>query len=368
MKHLNLLKSTLLLCALIVGSTSVWANPGDEIKSPGDVVSGKWYYLKGLYTSSGKEHILYYSIPTDQDKNGGKPSGEDAAALDIANATPVLFTQVTGGWTIKSPKGFYIRPHSSNGQTYLQTDEYILTLESGTTKEGKNKGIRIGSFTSTGGSPKTYYIQSNKTDRRFGGYTATQWDVTLIEAYAPATFASGKTMISFSDKNHALDLTTANLPSGLAAYKVTAADASSVTLTAVNSTVAKNTGIILTGSESTNYNIPVVGSGTDISASNLLVAANGTDNVTSAYVLSDGKFHPVAAAGVVIPAGKAYLPAGSLSAHELDITFDNGDVTGIEAVETQKTFDGAFYNLNGQRVAQPAKGLYIVNGKKVVIK
>jgi len=30
--------------------------------------------------------------------------------------------------------------------------------------------------------------------------------------------------------------------------------------------------------------------------------------------------------------------------------------------------DGNFYNLAGQRVAQPAKGLYIVNGKKVIIK
>ena len=30
--------------------------------------------------------------------------------------------------------------------------------------------------------------------------------------------------------------------------------------------------------------------------------------------------------------------------------------------------DGIYYNLAGQRVAQPTKGLYIVNGKKVVIK
>ena len=27
-----------------------------------------------------------------------------------------------------------------------------------------------------------------------------------------------------------------------------------------------------------------------------------------------------------------------------------------------------FYNLNGQRVVQPTKGLYIVNGKKIVVK
>lgn len=344
----------------------MWANPGDEIKSPSNVASGKWYYIKGLYTSSGTEYTIYYSIPSAEEKEGGKPAGEDAAALSISDATPVLFTKVTGGWTIKSPNGFYIRPHSSNGQTYLQTDEYILTLANGTTKEGANKGVKIGTYTS---GTKTYYIQANKTSRRLGGYTNTQWDVTLVEAYAPASFAAGKTMISFSNAKQALDLTTANLPSGLAAYKVTAADASSVTLTAVNSAVEKNTGIILTGTAGTTYNIPVVGTGTDISASNLLVASDGTSNVTDAYVLSDGKFHPVADAGLVIPAGKAYLPKGSLSAHELGITFDNGDVTGIADVRAKmEDFKGEFFNLSGQRVAQPTKGLYIVNGKKVIIK
>ena len=360
MKHLNLLKSTLLLCALIVGSTSVWANPGDEIKSPGDVVSGKWYYIKGVTTISSVETIMYYG-PTEVDTKNTKVKSN--AVTDISNAMPVKFTAVSGGWTIETPNGNYIRPHSSNGESYFQESAISLTLESGKTKEGTGKGIKIGKYTASG---KDWYLQANNSALKIGGYKNTQYDVTLVEAYTPATFAVGKTMISISRTIGALDL--AHMPSGLKAYKVSSANASSVTLTEVTEAVAKNTGLILTGTAGETYNIPVIGSGTDISASNLLVAANGTDNVTSAYVLSDGKFHPVAAAGVVIPAGKAYLPAGSLSAHELDITFDNGDVTGIEAVETQKAFDGAFYNLNGQRVAQPAKGLYIVNGKKVVIK
>ena len=47
MKKLNVLTRMLLLVALLVGSTSsVWAAPGDEIKSPSNVVSGKWYYIK----------------------------------------------------------------------------------------------------------------------------------------------------------------------------------------------------------------------------------------------------------------------------------------------------------------------------------
>lgn len=47
-----------------------------------------------------------------------------------------------------------------------------------------------------------------------------------------------------------------------------------------------------------------------------------------------------------------------------------GTVTGIEAIQTTKTAtaDGKWYNLQGQEVAVPTKGLFIKNGKKFVIK
>ena len=44
------------------------------------------------------------------------------------------------------------------------------------------------------------------------------------------------------------------------------------------------------------------------------------------------------------------------------------ETTGINGVEKATVENGQFFNLAGQRVAQPTKGLYIVNGKKVIIK
>ena len=41
---------------------------------------------------------------------------------------------------------------------------------------------------------------------------------------------------------------------------------------------------------------------------------------------------------------------------------------GIEAVEQAVKAYNQYFNLAGQRVTQPTKGLYIVNGKKVIIK
>ena len=65
-------------------------------------------------------------------------------------------------------------------------------------------------------------------------------------------------------------------------------------------------------------------------------------------------------------AGKIYLQGkASYGAREF---LGFGDVTAINKVEMKKVEDGVFYNLAGQQVAQPTKGLYIVNGKKVVIK
>ena len=49
----------------------------------------------------------------------------------------------------------------------------------------------------------------------------------------------------------------------------------------------------------------------------------------------------------------------------------DGETTGIAHISTDGQMnleEGAFYNLNGQRVANPTKGLYIVNGRKVMIK
>lgn len=75
--------------------------------------------------------------------------------------------------------------------------------------------------------------------------------------------------------------------------------------------------------------------------------------------------------GQSVPAGKAYLIIAdppTASREFIGISFGDEDVTGVNEVKVQKEVRGEYYNLNGQRVAQPTKGLYIVNGKKVIIK
>ena len=154
--------------------------------------------------------------------------------------------------------------------------------------------------------------------------------------------------------------------SGLKAYKATAAAGTEVTLESV-AAVPAGTPLVLKG-EGT-FAVPAIASATPIEG-NLLRAGDGTTTIGGSerfdYILSNGTFYRALEGTVAV--GKAYLHLDSAPARELSIVFADGETTGIQAIEAKKVENGEFYNLAGQRVAQPSKGLYIVNGKKVIIK
>ena len=88
------------------------------------------------------------------------------------------------------------------------------------------------------------------------------------------------------------------------------------------------------------------------------------------YVLSGQNFVWVKDAGT-LAAGKCWIelvPQSAAHARRLSIVHE-GETTGINAVSSAAANeDGEWYDLSGRRVAQPAKGIYVKNGKKVVIK
>ena len=67
-----------------------------------------------------------------------------------------------------------------------------------------------------------------------------------------------------------------------------------------------------------------------------------------------------------MPANKAYLPSGGSSTNILSLTF--GSLTGIETATQAQPGQKAVFDLQGRRVEKAQKGLYIVNGKKVLVK
>ena len=149
----------------------------------------------------------------------------------------------------------------------------------------------------------------------------------------------------------------------------------------VRDVIPANTAVIIFGNEGTysltshNGDVPAI-------TSNLLkgvleatsVADLEQENGTDIYVLSRGQnsyigFRKAGGAVKTIPANRAYLPyTASNNVQELSISFDDEDATGIADIAGHTdSGETKIYNLAGQRVKNPQRGIYIVNGKKVYI-
>ena len=95
------------------------------------------------------------------------------------------------------------------------------------------------------------------------------------------------------------------------------------------------------------------------------------------YVMQGGTFRRVNTVIQNFPVHKAFLRVKKVAGAKLILQFDDEELvvegeetTGIEGVTTDenKTDDDGYYNLNGQRVTNPQKGIYIHRGKKVIFK
>ena len=164
---------------------------------------------------------------------------------------------------------------------------------------------------------------------------------------------------------------TYNYPIPVSATGVTAYAAKyeggSIVLTPVDN-IPANTAVIIEA-DAGQYNLPTIASADALGSINQLQISDGTVTGASGdiYALKNGThgvgFYLVNA-GVTIPDGKAYLQIPSTGRTFLGF----GDKsTGIRNVKVE-TIDNAIYNVAGQRVMKTQKGLFILNGKKILVK
>ena len=272
-----------------------------------------------------------------------------------ASEDAIQFIKVIG-----SSNGSATTITAGSGATLL-TDNTFIALD---TKDAEEKIILseviIAANTPSVGNSISFVVgsQSRLYVEVYG--TSTKVINAKVGEYEWATLVSDK-ILDFTD-------------TGVKAYLVTGHSGTAITKSDALTTVPANTPLLLNADEGT-YVIPVAASSSTVVSANLLKAGDGTPIAAEAgktkYVLSvngeAAQFKKITASNdATVPVGKAYLQFDEeISARELDIDI-NGFSTSIKNIKVGSD-DNVYYDLQGRRVLYPTKGLYIVNGKKVLV-
>lgn len=256
--------------------------------------------------------------------------------------------EAAGSLTFSVPEGSFI--------TKITGLSNILTpgdgSEAGSTWQGTP--VRTITFTHNGG----------------GTATLSKVTVTVDEVEVKVTSAGYATFCSAA----ALNFTGIE---GIAAYTATVSG-TEINFTRINK-VAAQTGVLLrsTNGEAVTATVPVLTGSADDATGNVLVGTLTTidalategEGVTN-YILNNGAngvgFYQ--AAGQKVGAGKAYLSVtGTGSAKSFTINLDGTGIGEVQGETFKASGSEAIYDITGRQLnSKPAKGLYIMNGKKYI--
>lgn len=164
----------------------------------------------------------------------------------------------------------------------------------------------------------------------------------------------------------------ATIPANVEVYTVSEATKTKAELEPVTEVIPANEAVLVKATED-NYTFSYTKAEGGVT-SNLLEGSLFNKNVNeAAYVLAEkdgtvGFYSATLTDGAFQNnANKAYLPASVVPAGARFLSFDFGTETAIESIEGENgNVKAEIYDLAGRRVQKAQKGLYIVNGVKVI--
>ena len=307
----------------------------------------------------GVQGSKYYAMSTQTSGNSRRTTPvtvNDGVISTLPNRTEVIELEgETGAW--------YLKATGTAGYLYAASSE---NDELGTEEEADdNAEATIG--TDSDGNATILFQGTNTHNQlmfnrnQFSCYepSSENSNLTLPQLYRSKSGitigeAGWRTLVAAKDMN---------VPEGVKAFIVTDNDGATATLTEV-STVKANTPYILKG-EAGDYKVTLAESAEEPEGNLLKISDETTGN--GAYVLANGTHGPgfYKWTGGSLGAGRVYLTASAGAPAFINV---DESTTGISNVNRETDTNGRYYSLQGVEVAQPTKGLYIVNGKKVVIK
>ena len=310
----------------------------------GNVVADKYFYDFSAESASATDVLAGLNVEIN--KNG---------------KAPVLFT----GFGMMYPIYQMNAEGDDNTENKVAITDGKLSIADGTADQ-------IGVYTYINdygkGGTKTTVVAG---DKEFALYRFSDM-LTKIEIYSPkitetvsvseagfATYATTNNVVVPNDEN--VKVMTVKVNAEGTAIELNKVKAGTV--------IPAGKGILVKAAKG-NYNFVVTSKeGTTLENNNLVAATTDVPSDGAKYFaltkIGEKVGFALVANGVVIPAGKAYLEVTkSTSAKFFGL---DGEATGINSVKTAKA-DGAYYTLEGVKTTKPVKGLYIHNGKKIVVK
>ncbi len=326
-----------------------------------------------------------YALP----HNNGTSSSPSAVSVTVVNNTLSNMPDDNLQWNISgnATDGYVFYPNGS-------TTTWLYCTNS-------NTGVRVGTgdakhFTL---SDEGYLTTTETTDQRFIGiYNNTDWRCyKKTNTGDIASNISGQTFKFYKrvavtnktvtiDNEHYATLYHGNnliVPAGVVAQTVAVSSEGVLTVTDIaeeGDVIPALTGVLLYAAESNNTSYTFTGTSDaaeSVGTNNLTGVLTNQTVIETGYVfykLADGAdglgfYYDVnGGASINANAGKAFLRVPAANAHNIRGFVLNGAVTGIGDVATQQQITEPAYDLQGRRVNTPKNGLYIVNGKKVLVK
>ena len=205
-------------------------------------------------------------------------------------------------------------------------------------------------------------------------------DLKLTQAYNLSVTAAGAATLVLPFAS-----TIPTTPTGLTCYKLDYTSGDNITATPESGTLAANSPVLVMGTANTSYKFVSTTTSGDLATGSGQTSAYGVlvGNYDANYVVPANNYILTNRSGVVcfrkangttnkVQANRAYMSVThSTGAREFFGIDFGGETTGVSEelrVKSEEFTTATYYNLAGQRVEKPTRGLYIVNGKKVIIK
>lgn len=377
--------------AAIATALNAFKTSTDEIQMPED---GKAYRIKVPYIS-GTANYLYC--------NGEKVGNKANDATTNANDFVFVCHIVNGKYMFATNYGTYLswadsgdanKSYSKSAQTSTYIVQNDWTIEPATLDKGAGSVsltdradvFGLVQMKALGKDGQTTYYLNSRIDGDFisqgsaDKFYDTGWNNMNRSCYYQFEEVEYPNTITFHDAtgiNGVSHIATFSapfatiIPAGVKAYYVSA-KGTEATMTAIEAeAIPANQGVILTSESGAAATMVPAASETaaTITGNQLGHSAGAAKALTAGegYILGNGTegtaFYPCKAGS--LPSNKAYLLGNGESA--IVMNFGNA-VTGINTIAAPASAKAPIFDLSGRRVVKATKGLYIQNGKKVIVK